>query len=253
MKKLTYALALCGLASLSSSAFAEVSGNIGIATDYLFRGISQTAHKPEISGGFDYSSDMGFYAGTWLSNQTWVKEGGYEDNSSLEIDLYGGYSGSLPADLGYDVGVIKYYYPGNGIGATTPDTVEGYASLSWKMLSLKYSYTLSKYFVGWTGDNGEDTRGSNYLELNADYDIGSGWGVSGHVGHQSVKHNGSASYTDWNVGVSKDIGYGTVGLLYSTTNADSSTYTFYSGGDTKYGTPVDVSKNTFVLSFSKSF
>ena len=242
MKKLTYALALCGLATLSSSAFAEVSGNIGIATDYLFRGISQTAHKPEISGGFDYSSDMGFYAGTWLSNQTWVKEGGYEDNSSLEIDLYGGYSGSLPADLGYDVGLIKYYYPGTALG-TTPNTVEAYASLSWKTLSLKYSHAVSDYFVGWGGGSTK-TRGSHYLELNGTYDFGGGWGVLGHIGRQWVKDVSEANYTDYKVGVTKDISYGTFTLAYSDTNADKNVYTVNGK---------DLSKGVAFLSFSKSF
>jgi uncharacterized protein (TIGR02001 family) len=250
MKKLTYTLVLCGLSSLSGLALAadapasSLSGNIGVSTDYVFRGITQTVGKPEISGGFDYTHPSGLYAGTWLSNQSWVEEGSYKDKSSLEIDLYGGYRGSLPADFGYDVGVIKYYYPGNTIGVT-PDTVEGYVALSWKTLSLKYSNTLSKYFVGWSPDAGTtDSRGSDYLELNGTYDLGSGWGVLGHVGHQKVKNVSEADYTDYKVGVTKDIGYGTVTLAYSDTDADANWYTVN-------GT--DLSKGVAFLSFSKTF
>jgi len=254
MKKLTYALVLCGLASLSSVAMADgapastFTGNIGVASDYLFRGISQTQHQPEISGGFDYTHSSGLYVGTWLSNQDWVNTGGYKNNSSLEWDLYGGYRGSLPADLGYDVGLINYYYPGNRSGVTagvpTPDTDEVYAALSWKMLQVKYSYTVSDYFVGWGTDPSTKTRGSGYLEFNATPDLGSGWGLLGHVGHQNVKNVSDASYTDWKVGVTKDIGYGTVTLAYSDTNAKDSAYTW---GDKK------VADGRVVLSFGKTF
>lgn len=250
MKKLTYALALCGVALMSTSAVAEdssLSGNIGISTDYLFRGITQTVNKPELSGGFDYAHSSGLYVGTWLSNQSWVKEGGFKDNSSLEVDLYGGYRGSLPADFGYDVGVIKYYYPGTTVGVT-PDTVEGYLAFSWKTVSLKYSHTLSKYFIGWSPDGGAtDSRGSNYIELNGTYDLGSGWGVLGHVGHQKVKNITNADYTDYKVGVSKDVGYGTFTLAYSDTDAKGNT------GEPYNVNGKDWSKGVAVLSFSKSF
>ena len=251
MKTLTHLLVLAGLVGVPMLAAAEdspLSGNIGLATDYLFRGISQTQHKPEISGGFDYAHPSGLYIGTWLSNQDWVDQG-YKDNSSLEVDVYGGYRASLPADMSYDVGLITYYYPGNKIaGVQSPDTTEIYGSLSWKFLTLKDSYTVSKNFIGWYDyAGGNKSRGSNYIELNANYDLGSGWGVLGHVGHQKVKHVSGADYTDWKLGVSKDIGYGTVTLAYSNTDADSSFYTLGTGH------PKDLSKGVAVLSFAKSF
>ena len=252
MNKLVSALALCGLFSVSVSALAEgssLSGNIGIATDYLFRGISQSQHQPQISGGFDYAHESGLYVGTWLSNQAWVETTPYKKNSSLEVDLYGGYKGALPADFGYDVGLIQYYYPGSrsgvAAGVATPDTLEAYAALSWKFLSVKYSNTLSDYFVGWGTDPTTKTKGSDYLELNANYDLGNGWGLIGHAGHQKIKHVSTASYTDWKVGVSKDIGYGTVTLAYSDTDADSTAYTFANNED--------LGKGVAILSFSKSF
>jgi uncharacterized protein (TIGR02001 family) len=250
MKKFVYLLAVSGLLTGTGVAMADdspLSGNFGLATDYLFRGISQTQHKPEVSGGFDYTHPSGLYIGTWFSNQDWVEQG-YKNNSSLEWDIYGGYRGSLPADLGYDVGLIEYYYPGNKIsGVKSPDTTEVYASLSWKFLTLKDSYTVSENFIGWYDyANNKKSRGSNYIELNADYDLGNGWGVLGHIGHQKVKNVSDANYTDWKVGVSKDIGYGTVTLAYSDTNARKEMYTL---GDH----PEDLSKGVAVLSFSKSF
>ena len=251
MKKLLHALVLTGLVGVPALAMAaekpvsphSLSGNISLTSDYVFRGVSQTQNGPAIQGGIDYAHASGFYAGTWASNVDWVSLG-YKNNSSMEIDLYGGYKGSL-GDVGYDVGVITYYYPGDKIaGATDPDTTELYLGASWKFLSAKYSHTVSDRFVGWSTSTGGKTKGSYYLELNGNYDLGNGWGVLGHVGYQDVKDNDLASYTDWKVGVSKDIGFGTVALAYSDTNADTGAYTW--AGE-------EVADGRVFLSFSKTF
>lgn len=254
MKKLPYLLVLSGLLSSPLAALAEgspVTGNFGLTTDYIFRGISQSQHKPAVSGGIDYTHASGLYAGTWFSNQEWVDVGAYKTNSSLEWDLYGGYRGTVASDIGYDVGIIHYEYPGDGVaGAPSPDTTEVYLGASWKFLSVKYSHTVSKYFVGWTGAASASTRGTGYLELNGNYDLGDGWGVLGHVGHQSVKHDNfnNASYTDWKVGVTKDIGFGALTLAYSDTNGDGKV-----AGQAYHWGSEDVSKGVLALSFSKSF
>lgn len=253
MKTLPYLLVLSGLVSASAcAADAPASphtfaGNIGVTTDYIFRGISQSQHKPALSGGVDYSHSSGLYAGTWLSNQGWVNAGGpYKTNSSLEWDIYGGYKGTA-GEVGYDVGLIHYYYPGDKIANTvSPDTTEAYVAASWKMLTLKYSHAISDYFIAWGTQGVTKTQGSNYLELNASHDLGDGWGLIGHVGKQEVNNVPAASYSDWKVGVTKDVGFGTVTVAYSDTDADATGAPYIWSGK-------DASKGVFALSFSKSF
>ncbi len=263
MKKLPCLLVLSGL--VSAPVFATdaapasphtIAYNVGVTTDYLFRGVTQTQHNPALSGGIDYSHVSGLYAGAWLSNQSWVKTGGtagsgdpFKSSSNLELDLYGGYKGTLPADVGYDVGLIHYHYNGKRSGApagyATPDTTEAYVAGSWKMVSLKYSYVISDYFIGWGTDPTIKTRGSNYVDLTVAPDLGNGWGVIAHVGHQKVKNVGDASYTDWKLGVTKDVGFGTVTLAYTDTDAKNSMYGDWDGKN--------VGKGVASLSFSKSF
>ena len=258
MKKLLHALVLTGLVASPALAMAaekpvsphSLSGNISLTTDYVFRGVSQTQGGPAIQGGADYSHASGLYAGTWASNVEWVSTGSapYKENNSMEIDLYGGYKGSL-GPIGYDVGAITYYYPGDQFaGSNDPDTTEIYVAASWKFLSVKYSHTVSDRFVGWgTAVGNKDTDGSYYVELNGNYDLGNGWGVLGHVGYQDVKDNDPASYTDWKLGVSKDVGFGVFTLAYTDTDADTATYTW--GGTNKE----KVADGRAFLSFSKSF
>ena len=251
MKKLPYLLALSGLIAapaMAADAPASphtVSFNVGVTTDYVFRGISQSQHDPAISGGADYSHASGLYAGTWVSTQKWVETGPYKNSSDWEWDVYGGYKGSV-GDVGYDLGLIHYAYDGKraGVAAPTPETTEIYLGVSYKIATLKYSRAVSDYFIGWGTRGTAKTKDSDYIELNLAYDMGDGWGLQGHLGHQRVENVSVANYTDWKIGVTKDVGFGTVTLAYSDTNADTPTYTW--AGE-------KVAKGVLALSFSKSF
>jgi uncharacterized protein (TIGR02001 family) len=255
MNKLPYLLVLSGffgapaLAADAPASPHTLTGNIAVTTDYVFRGVSQTQGGPALQGGFDYSHASGFYLGVWGSNVEWVSTG-YKDNNSLELDLYGGYKGAL-GEIGYDIGAITYYYPGDQVsGANDPDTTEVYLGLSWKTLSLKYNYTVSDHFVGWgtSSKPSGKTDGSYYVDLSGTYDLGDGWGLLGHVGYQDVKDNDDASYTDWKIGVSKDVGFGVFTLAYSDTDADKKAYTWTDGSHKE-----EVAESRVFLTFSKSF
>src|SRR5690606_7575411 len=83
----------------SSLVSADVSTNIAVVSNYLFRGVSQTDGSPAVQGGIDFEHASGFYAGTWASNVD------FGDEISYELDLYAGFAGSMN-DLGYDVGYV---------------------------------------------------------------------------------------------------------------------------------------------------
>ena len=253
------------------------TGNVGVVSDYLFRGISQTHGKPAIQGGLDYAHAGGFYAGLWGSSISWVSDA-QNVSAPTEIDLYAGYKGTIKGDLGFDVGVIAYKYPGSkdvpaNLSAKA-DTAEVYGAISWKWLTAKYSHATSSHFIGWYGgaagsDTSRGTRGSGYLEFNANYDLGSGWTLVGHLGRQKVKHyekvgDTNASYTDWKLGVTKDVGVGVVGLSYSDTNSKGTCagdtggtnaycWGVYSAGGPAWSNFRDASKGQVVLNFTKSF
>ena len=82
------------------------TGNVGIFSQYVFRGVSQTNEKPALQGGLDLAHKSGFYIGTWGSNVSWISDADPRVSASLEWDMYGGYKGSLPHDFGYDLGVM---------------------------------------------------------------------------------------------------------------------------------------------------
>jgi uncharacterized protein (TIGR02001 family) len=232
------ALLVPGLAA--AQAASPITGNMSLVSDYRFRGLTQTFEEPALQGGFDYAHSSGIYLGNWNSS---ISDNFYA-GSPLEMDFYGGYKGAA-GPLGYDVGVLYYYYPGSNLaGVGTIDNLEVYAGVSWKFLSLKYFHAVSDFF------GAPNTDGSNYVDLTANFDLGQGWGVNGHVGHQKVKNASALDYTDYKIGITKDVGGWVFGASFIDTDADSAVYTFTNASS---GTTKNVGDSTLVLSVSKTF
>ncbi len=234
MKKLILASAISA-AFVGSFAQAEeaaksdhaVSYNLGVTSDYVFRGISQSRNKPAFSAGVDYShAPSGFYAGAWASTISWVNDatnrGTYPNaNTPYELDLYGGVKGAITGDFTYDVGAIYYYYPGHKLGkAPNANTTEIYGKLGYGPAYFKVNYSIGDTL--WTADK----AGSYYLDAGADFPVMDGLTFNVHAGYFSFKNGNNApaasdyNYSDWKVGVTKDFGNGLTGALAATgTNA----------------------------------
>ena len=110
MKKLLLLLTIVSLPS-----FAGVSANVGITSDYIWRGMTQSDGL-SVSGGFDYESDGGFYAGVWGANINWGyatdDDGVLTDyGSGNEFDVYFGYATEV-GGVGVDLGYVSFQYPG---------------------------------------------------------------------------------------------------------------------------------------------
>ena len=112
----------------AGSAMAELTGNIGVTNNYIWRGVTQSDDESAVSGGIDYSHKSGIYAGTWFSNMS---------NGSYEHDLYAGFAGKS-GQIGYDAGLIMYMYPVDN----NVDFTEIYASLDIKNFNFGLAFTI---------------------------------------------------------------------------------------------------------------
>ncbi|MFT3800480.1 MAG: TorF family putative porin [Burkholderiaceae bacterium] len=221
--------ALGAAAPVAAADTSPVVGNVGFASEYRFRGLSQSDFKPAVSAGLDYAHESGLYLGTWASSISWLSDAGV-GGSSIEWDVYGGYKGSA-GPISYDVGGLYYYYPGRyPDGFTRPYTFELYAAGTWEFLTLKYSHALTNAF-GFT-----DSKNSGYLDLAATYPMMEGLNLVAHVGHQWIKGSSEVgrsksdcSYTDWKLGVTYDWAGATWGIAYVDTNAKDGCYNNYRG------------------------
>ena len=209
------ALALLPVASIAQEAKPDytITGNVTLASDYRFRGFTQTGYKPTLQGGIDFAHSSGFYVGNWNSN---VESGLYR-GASLEMDFYGGYKFAAgPVNL--DVGALYYYYPSGGDkgGLETADQGELYIGASFSYFTLKFSYGLTNFFGAGDGTD-VDTDGNYYIDLGFAYDLGQGWGINAHYGYQYVKNAKDLGWdeddvSDYKVGITKDVNGWLLGL-----------------------------------------
>jgi uncharacterized protein (TIGR02001 family) len=216
MKRSILALAVAIAAPMVPAiAHADVAFNIGAVTDYRYRGISQTRLQPAIQGGVDFTAG-GFYLGAWASNIKWISDFG--GDAEIEVDLYGGFKGELAKDLTFDVGVLTYQYPSNGL-TPSADTTEIYAALTFGPLTVKYSRSVSDTFAN------ADSDASYYFDVSAGFDV-SGITVTPHVGYQRISgpFKSPGSYTDYSLTVAKDFSGVLLSLAVVGTNADKAFY-----------------------------
>lgn len=237
-----------------------ISANVGLYSQYIFRGLTQTNADPAIQGGLDYSHSSGFYAGTWASNISWLSDSvpGTDapySSSSMEWDFYGGFSNSFGknGDFGYDVGLLYYYYPGTRApGVTSADTFEIYGALSWKWLSAKVNVALSNDVFGVT-----NADGTYYLDFTANYPVPNTklnliahYGIQHFTGDNAgVSNDDFASYDDWKLGASYALPMDfEVGAYYTDTSMDAQQTAFYTNAEGR-----ELGKGTFTVYISKSF
>ena len=217
------------------------SGSVGLFSQYIFRGLTQTDRDPALQGNFDINHSTGLYLGMWGSNVSWLRDqygvGNqnlnnatfYKSGGSLEIDIYGGFKSEIgKTGLGIDLGALQYYYPGTERGRSEgfakANTTELYGALSYGWVQAKYSQVVSKDAWGWGKADAVstvDAKGTYYAELNATVPIGeligSGplKGLSGiaHYGKQEFDNDtalGMPSYEDYKLGLSNAFDNGVV-------------------------------------------
>lgn len=228
-----------------------VTANVSFTTNYIYRGITQTGAKPALQGGLDYAHAGGFYAGVWGSNISWLSDFGAAAAASLEVDTYAGFRNDFAGDFSYDVGFLRYNYPGlYPSGATKPDTNEVYGAIGWKWLTAKYSRSLSNLF------GVADSRGSGYADLSASYTIETyAITLGAHYGKQTFSGagNDALTYSDYKLSVSRDFGGFVWGLAYSATDTRKGIGEVWNLAGLPDGSSIDLGKSAVVLSVTRSF
>lgn len=220
------------------------AGGVAFTSDYLFRGISQSSNNAAVQGTLTVNHESGLYFTAWGSS---IASGA----GGLELDTLIGFAGKA-GEVGYDVGVMRYNYPGlndktsgvtdadgNGVDA---DYNEIYGSVSFSGAKLGLNYS-PDYFL--ESDKFLYVYGAYSTEV-------SGFGLSASVGlnmfddedmmAQALGYTGDDdSYIDYKVAVSKSVlGVG-LELAYIGSDIDEDDL----GGD--------LSTGRAVLTASKSF
>ena len=225
-------------------AIENFSATATIATDYPFRGISQTDEDPAAQVSFDYAHPMGFYLGIWGSN---VDDAVSDGN--VELDLYGGYTRELYPNLSLDLSLIYYWYPGDNQDPER-DFWEGHIGLAYAFANVPLEPTVGvgyNYSPDFYGEDGDGHFVNGTLDLALPY----GFGLGFELGYQDVegdKLTGDSlgkdgkdgfDYYFWRIGLAREIKGFELSLNYWDTSEDD-----YLG---------DIGDSRLVFGISRSF
>jgi uncharacterized protein (TIGR02001 family) len=175
----------------SQSVMADWTANVGVVSDYHYRGIQQT-ESASTSAGVDYNAETGFYAGAWTAD---VEDG-------LEVDLYAGYGLEFDNGISVDANFVTYQYTGDfdsayneiglsaGVGIFSIGYVRGewdgevgnedatsgdYSLVTFSVEKDGWSGTIGSYGKDSSGEYGEIAYGTEV----GGFDVGVGLVLSG--------------------------------------------------------------------------
>lgn len=215
----------------------DVTGNMTLASDYVWRGMSQTDEGFAIQGGLDFEhKNSGFILGTWASNVKFLETAIPNDRADIELDFYLGYAGNLDQYLdgiNYTAKLNHYTYPG----------AASYLSYDMTEFSLNFSYTTKKdtdfgleqlpylisqgvtfnFLYDFSPDYSGGAGKSHHYGLNVNYTFANGLAVGGELGQQLIDKNNKAvdDYIYYGAKVSYPIAGFNASVAYSGTDLDN--------------------------------
>ncbi len=250
-----------------------VSGSAAIASDYRFRGVSQSDRELAVQGGITVAHDSGFYVGAWGSNLAgWGTFGG----ANMELDLIGGYKARLADNATLDIGLTWYMYPG---GADKTDFAEPYVKLTGTAgpatLTAGVAYAPKQQAIGRWYATGDDAANGVYTDpgakddnlylwgdaaaaiagtpLTAKAHLGHSWGQDG-LGPNATAVAPTGEYWDWSLGADATWRNLTLGVAYVDTDISGREAAYlrpsFSEGQDGTGT---IAGGTVVVSLTAAF
>lgn len=182
-----------------------VAWEVGVVSDYLFRGASQTGGKPTLQADFNWSSPVGAYIGASASGVDFGQA-----SPDIEIDYTLGYARDVGDSVNLDLSFTRYTYPGA-------------ADLNYGEWLLTATFAeVASATVGYSSDVWNSGTTGLYYALGVDCPLPQEFSLGARVGRSEFRDPGAVAaedYLDWNLSVGKTFGPVDVSLGYYGTDA----------------------------------
>ena len=177
-----------------------LSGTAALLTQYVDRGITNSAEKPAVQPEFDLTYKEIFYAGIWASNVDFGTGPNGQDIATLEVDYYLGVTPKL-GKWNFDIATYYVAYPGAFDPNGNFDYFELWSGVSRSLFDDKLEIKLYNY---WSPDYFGETGNNDVLEFSYAWTFGKVGHVTpklaGNFGHQwGTLSEGGYDYTYWSV------------------------------------------------------
>lgn len=171
-------------------AAADWSANLGVSTEYVYRGQALSDHDPAVSAGLDFEHESGAFAGAWAST---IDLGNASGRRRVELDAYIGYRFEPIGPFGFSTSLIRYSYPDDTSSFDYDYNEVVIAATIFERYSLEFGYSDDVY--------GFDASGRN-VELRGDWPVATYWVLGAGLGYNSVDASPRSRYAYWDIGVS---------------------------------------------------
>lgn len=188
----------------------EMTVNATLASDYIFRGVSQTLEDPAVQAGFDVAHTSGIFAGVWSSNVDFQDRGPSDDQADQEVDLYVGYGTELNSDWSVDATAIRYIYPG-----TAGDSDLDYNEL----LFVAHFRDVASVLIGYSNDVFNIGKRGIYYGVSGNLPLANDVLLTASAGYYDLDDALNDNYVDWSIGAEFSTGIFTSRLAYVDTDS----------------------------------
>jgi uncharacterized protein (TIGR02001 family) len=222
----------CALLMFTQGACAQLSGNLTLASDYRFRGVSLSREDPALQGALAYDDSSGWYAGALVSNVQFA----LESSRNTQLVSYFGYALRLDARWSVEAGATYASFNHDSFY----DYPEAYAGVAFDKISGRIYYS-PRYF-------GLDVP-ARYAEINASQPLGEHWQLLAHVG--ALRYENPYAYpeegprTRWDARIGVGTEWESYGLQLSWVGHTPYSFAYPSGAEKH--------RNNLVLTLSRSF
>lgn len=192
-------IAAIGLLGAASPSFAQgIGGSLGVTSDYIYRGVSQSSGEPALQADIHYASTQGWLAGLWAS----TVELNWWDGRTGELNAYLGYRWQISRDWSSKISAVHYEYPWNGPRFRYDyDEVLGTVGFRNRVfVTVAWSFNTSRY----------STRGYVSGKNAISYEAATAWPIwkslsaNGGIGYYDLHDVVGTGYAFWNAGLSYD-------------------------------------------------
>jgi uncharacterized protein (TIGR02001 family) len=208
---------------LPSTAYAAQGyAAIGITSDYVHHGLTQSSGEPAVQAGAGLRSVTGLYASAWLSSIDIERQGpDFGDGSGIELNLIGGYERPLSATWSAEINAGRYIYFAEH-RMLDYNYWEFWASLSWRerlRLSLAYSPEATDHTRRAEPEalDGERT----VVELSAEWPLRRWLALGGGFGYHDAREVSDVEFTFWSAGATLRWRRYALSLTHFSTDADA--------------------------------
>lgn len=225
-----FAIAAACLPARADEAPPMVYGYVQLMNNYIGRGLSQSVGEPSVQAELDVNPGEGVYGNVSAVRIGWIDRITPGNRVHYEVDGVLGYRWLFGGAGEVRAGILQLQFPGHYVtGARKPDTTEVFAFIGWHGLNARLNYDLTDSF------GTPDSRGSWYLDTNANWAVAPRWNLAAHVGRRHSQgtdpltgaSNGRLfSYADYKLSVARSFAHATsLTLAWSWTTADPAAYT----------------------------